>query len=69
VPFCGIPSLPQIVRNPAGTGPPIKISIKKDRFFIQLGQKADWHTGCLGDHRHIALCAAHKGTKAGGASN
>ncbi len=44
-----------------------KISIKNDRFFAIFKQKSAWHTGCLGDHRHFALCAAHKGTKAGGA--
>jgi hypothetical protein len=38
VPFCGIPRLPQIVRNPAADGPPIKISIKKDRNFFISGE-------------------------------
>jgi len=38
VPFCGIPSVPEIVRLLAASGPPFKISIKKDRNFLILGK-------------------------------
>jgi hypothetical protein len=34
-----IPSLPQIVRNPAAIGPPFKILIKNDRNFFISGEK------------------------------
>jgi len=38
VPFCGIPSVPEIVRPSAAIGPPIKNSIKKDRNFFISGE-------------------------------
>jgi hypothetical protein len=56
-----IHSLPEIVILFRGDGPPGKISIKKDRFSRIFSEKNAWHTGCLADQRHIALCAAHKG--------
>jgi hypothetical protein len=38
VPFCGIHCLPQIVTPSGAGGPPIKISIKKDRNFFISGK-------------------------------
>src|SRR5215213_4498180 len=40
---------------------------QKRSLFSSFFKNRRWHTGCLGDHRHFAFCAAHKRTKAGGA--
>jgi hypothetical protein len=67
VPFCGIRFVPQIVRDPAVIGPPIKISIKNDRNFFVLGEISIGIPVVKETIDNFALCAAHRERKAVGA--